>query len=329
QAQHLSSALKEVGLSSLEEKVKAAASEPTERCRVLLWSVPRAGSTALAKCLTAIPESEVWYEPYFYSYTARAEYKANLNEELPLDYAGHEKAFQKVVDLLEILEEKKLEPERLPYAVVKRQLESTTSKHVIVKDIGLAVAEGLFDYLPDGFKHTFLIRHPVRYISSYRRAAYKQYCEMSFLDDTTADEKKYDVERDDRFFTSGAWMKELYDLWNYVKENVDSDPVIIDTDDLLTKPAETLRAYCKAVGLPYSESLLEWSASTDSLKTWKAAGDSLVTGLVKAHRAAMKSSEFLPPSKFPDQSQLTPDVIRCTEGVMKYYNEMHEHRLKV
>ena len=146
------------------------------------------------------------------------------------------------------------------------------------------------------------------------------------LGDLTYDD--YDLERDDQYFSPGCFVKEQYDIWMHVKENLDSNPVVIDADDLLTKPKETLSAYCSAVGLPYSDSLLQWDASTDIAKKIKASGNSMLFDL-PAFQKALTSSEFMPPSKLLPRDQLTPDVISCSERVMKYYEEMYEQRLKV
>ena len=145
-----------------------------------------------------------------------------------------------------------------------------------------------------------------------------------------ADEKTYDVERDDRYFPQGCFVEELYDLWKYIRdENIDSNPIVIDGDDLLTKPAETLSAYCDAVGLPYDESLLQWDASLEAFKKMKACGDDLLMDVSNFYGTAMKSSRFCPPSKMPPRDEMPPDVIRCSDKVMKYFDEMYETRLRV
>ena len=145
-----------------------------------------------------------------------------------------------------------------------------------------------------------------------------------------ADEKTYDLERDDQFFPPGCFVQELYDLWKYIKdENIDTNPIVIDGDDLLTKPAETLSTYCAEVGLPYNGSLLQWEASTEAMDKMKASGDDLLKNMVHFYGTAMKSSCFLPPSKLPSRDQLPNDVIRCSDKVMPYFDEMYETRLKV
>ncbi|XP_072164611.1 uncharacterized protein [Diadema setosum] len=223
-----------------------------------------------------------------------------------------------------------MEPSRLAYSTMKETLESTQSKYVFVKDMASGVAtDDTRQYLPSGFKHTFLIRNPFRSINSYRKAMFAQFTELGLLKDESANEQTYDVERDDIFFPPGYYVEELYDLWKYVRKNIDSDPIVIDADDLLTKPAEYLKAYCDKVGLPYRESLLKWDASTDSLKSWKAAGDNLVLDVVNFYGSAMRSSEFFPPSSMPDPDKMTPDVQRCAGKVMKLYVEMAESKLKL
>ena len=109
--------------------------------------------------------------------------------------------------------------------------------------------------------------HPLRTIYSYRKSI-----------------------KDDRYLAQGCFVKEQYDIWTHVKENLDSNPVVIDADDLLTKPKETLFACCFAVGLPYSDSLLQWpwDASTYVIKKTKTSGDNID---MVAYKEAIGSSE--------------------------------------
>lgn len=142
--------------------------------------------------------------------------------------------------------------------------------------------------------------------------------------------KKYDIEHDDRFFPPGFFVKELYDLWKHLQdENIEPNPIIIDSEDLLANPAGMLSAYCNAVGLPYDDSLLKWDASSEVFQKMKASGDKLIQSMVNYYGTAMNSTCFLPPKKMPSRDELPPDVIRCSDKVMKYYDEMYECRLKL
>ena len=142
------------------------------------------------------------------------------------------------------------------YVEVKRDLE-IADKSVFFKD--LASQMDLFrPHLPDGFRHTFLIREPSRVFVSQRKATINQFRHL-----IPADLEKFDMFKHDPY---GAlpmlWYQKQHELWKYVKENIDPNPVIIDTFDLLNQPGPILKAYLDAVGLPFSEDLLHWEAET-------------------------------------------------------------------
>ena len=198
--------------------------------------------------------------------------------------------------------------------------------------MGFGVSKDTYQYLPEGYKHTFLIRNPLRSIYSYRksRMGFQRSSEgLCSLEDENRNEREYDLARDDQWFHNKCYVKDQYDLWMHVKENLDSNPVVIDADDLLTKPKETLSAYCAAVGLPYSDSLLQCDASVDAMRKIKAPGDELLVKEVNFYGMAMRSSSFHPPSPLPSRDTLTPDVIKWSDRAMNYYKEMYERRLKV
>ena len=152
---------------------------------------------------------------------------------------------------------------------------------------------------------------------------------LGLLSGDAADERTYDVERHNHYMTPGLFIKDAYDLWKYVRENIEPDPIVIDGDDLLANPSEMLPKYCRAVGLPYDESLLKWDASLDMVKKWKASADDLLETIVTWYGRATRSSEFLPASEMPRRDQVTSDILRCTDQVLPYYEEMYEHRMKI
>ena len=188
--------------------------------------------------------------------------------------------------------------------------------------------ECYYGLLPKGFQHTFLIRHPRRVFYSNRKAMIKHLIDQSLLD---VDADSFDLERDDPLMTPGLMYKEIYDLWQFIRAHVHSDPIIIDGDDLLAKPDEILPKYCRAIGIPYNESLLQWDSSPEATKMWKTPigpDDDIQTTFMSFFQTSMNSSQFFPPSKMPSLEEVTHDVIRCTDDVMSYYNEMYEARLK-
>jgi hypothetical protein len=115
------------------------------------------------------------------------------------------------------------------------------------------------------FHFTFLIRHPRSSIPSYFR------CTIPPLDEVTG---FYD------FMPSEAGYDELRRVFDFLKTNKQVGPsrggeytgaltdgeisiTVIDADDLLDHPNEIIKAYCKEVGLEYSDSMLNWDTEED------------------------------------------------------------------
>jgi hypothetical protein len=81
--------------------------------------------------------------------------------------------------------------------------------------------------------HTFIIRHPAEAIPSHHAL-------------------NPNLGRDEIGF---AWLYEVFDA---VRSATGATPAVIDSDDLLDRPADTVRAYCSAVGIPFMPEALSW-----------------------------------------------------------------------
>ncbi|MFE4594066.1 sulfotransferase-like domain-containing protein [Streptomyces laurentii] len=90
--------------------------------------------------------------------------------------------------------------------------------------------------------HTFIIREPAEAIASHHAL-------------------NQDLGRDEIGF---AW---LYEIFTAVQELTGTTPVVIDSDDLLDRPAATVQAYCAAVGIPFLPEALAWEPGMRS--EWK------------------------------------------------------------
>ena len=51
---------------------------------------------------------------------------------------------------------------------------------------------------------------------------------------------------------------QLKRIFNHVLNNIDSDPVVIDADDILTNPPLMLNRLCVALKIPYTDRMLSW-----------------------------------------------------------------------
>ncbi|XP_041485794.1 uncharacterized protein LOC121432041 [Lytechinus variegatus] len=303
--------------------------------RVILWCAPRCTSNLFAKCVTAIPGNEVWIEPYQQSQFAHNEMlRLGLIDKdgpWPYTYEGNEELFDKAAVGIEGFlgsQSVKVNRQRLPYSAVKSSLEQSTSQHVFVKDFGLAVhSETLRQYLPAGFKHTFLIRHPYLVFRSFRKALCAQMLAIGRLKEEDVDD--FDIE----FLGGGPsrrvdeYVTKNHELWQYVRENIDPNPVVIDSTDLLENPGPMLSKYCHAAGLPYSDSLLTWEATVESYQSWKLVGENIMDNAENFVGALLNTTGFLPPSPIPSRDELTSDVLKASDSSMACYQEMYASRI--
>lgn len=84
-------------------------------------------------------------------------------------------------------------------------------------------------------QHTFLIRRPEEIAASF----YALQPEMTVSD---------------------IGLEGLHELYHAVLAAGGRPPVVIDSDDLVARPAATMAAYCEAVGVPFRSDALSWSA---------------------------------------------------------------------
>ncbi|MGI8792665.1 MAG: sulfotransferase family protein [Acidimicrobiales bacterium] len=143
--------------------------------------------------------------------------------------------------------------------------------------------------------HAFLIRRPEEIAASY-----------------------YALEGDMRILETGLEL--LRDLFVAVRHAGTHAPVVIDSDDLVTRPAETMAAYCASVGLPFVADALQWEQG--ERPEWSHSS--------RWHEDAAASSRFEQP-RHPDRYGLAthPEVLRFAKRHTPFYEELRDHRLDV
>ena len=208
---------------------------------------------------------------------------------------------------------------------MKNKLEKASGRYIFAKDSSFPFVGDRLKSLPRGFQHTFLIRHPLRVLSSKHTAILKHLSDNRHL---SVDPDNFDFGKDDPFISSGLVYEQVYATWKFVRENIDPHPVVLDGDDLMSRPHEMLPKYCRAVGIPYDESLLRWDSSPQVANSWVyACPDGLDTCYQSFHKRALQSESFYPPKEIPDPASLTHDVLRCAKRMMGYYEEMCQTKL--
>lgn len=314
--------------------------------KVILWAVPRSLSTCLTKCLSFVPDSTIWFEPYIGAlwYGKDARFPPPCSPTVWKGEPGMDLQTQAAAVMLP--DNSGHDASQISYDWCKNQLEEepgagdspgrpSQKKVVFVKAMSFAISER-FGAIPRGYKHTFLIRHPAKVFRSYKAQTSNE--SQGGIDNNNADDyngtstrKLTECRQLDE--APGYFFKESYDLYRHVQETYDPHPVIIDADDLQTNPGGLLKAYCDAVGIPFSDDLLRWDRSDDVTLTWK-----IRRGVLQQHRLAnftflekaFSSCEFQKPDHVKeniDVRDLPEDIRQYVNFAMPFYEKMYKERL--
>ncbi|XP_041482327.1 uncharacterized protein LOC121429413 [Lytechinus variegatus] len=296
--------------------------------RIMAWIMPRTISTALCKCLSSVDGMEIWFELFSYASFVRKEYEQQTGNKLPMVYEGNEKTVRDAAKRFESLVGTNILPEKVVYHNVQKELEASTSKYIFVKEGYMAFPDKKSrQYLPKGFKHVFLIREPHKLFTSYRKAMYQHLTNVGIRSGDAADEEAFDIGHDDPVMNANEFYSGITDLWLYVRDNLDPNPIVINTDDLLADPAGVLEKFCNLTGLPYSDSLLHWDASPDVIKNWIRVSDNIIKLANAFFETAVLSSSFLPPKPAIPIDKLSPDVRKLAKVSMPHFEKINQFKI--
>ena len=209
-------------------------------------------------------------------------------------------------------ETQEVDPSGSYEAVAKVILQQSTSDNVdlvFIKDLAYFMRgrlKMLQDFFPSA-KHSFLIRDPTKAIPSMYRVSENPEIRSSGWD---------------YFDPNEAGFKELHEMYEFIKEKLDPNPVIVNADDLLESPKQIMKAYCDGVGIRYEGHMTSWKAGEVPL-AWQ-------DGWVQAWRqGAINSSGFIKPSisktaGASSEPEVTypPDVIKTIEESRPFYDKL-------
>ena len=257
---------------------------------VFLWSCPRSCSTAFERSISTLATTKlVSSEPFQHAYYYGPERQTTRYAWKNIDFTSSYKAIAKfIVD----------------------QEKGNGKEVVFIKELGLHM-KGRPQILEEFFhdaKHSFLIRDPKKSIPSlYRGVENPEIRDWTYFD------------------PSEVGFKELYDIYEFVKEKLDPNPVVIDADDLLSSPNEMMKAYCEGVGIQYEDHMTSWKAGVD-LKIWKRRME------VGWRQKAIHSSGFIKPrDKTENRPKVTypADVIKAIEDSRPLYEKLYSARVRL
>jgi hypothetical protein len=115
-------------------------------------------------------------------------------------------------------------------------------------------------------------------------------------------------------------LEALHGLYAAVGDAGGHRPVVIDSDDLVARPAATMAAYCAAVGLPFISRALTW-APGERLE-WRRSA--------RWHADVSGSSGFeARDSRYTHTVESSEDLARFAAHHVPFYEQLHAHRLDV
>lgn len=144
-------------------------------------------------------------------------------------------------------------------------------------------------------RHAFLIRRPEEIAASY----YHLHPDMSI---------------------DAIGLEALHELHAAVEAAGGHRPVVVDSDDLVARPAATLAAYCAAVELPFLPQALRWAPGERS--EWRRSA--------RWHAEVSASSDFEQRERtYVHTVETSPELARFAAHHRPFYEQLHARRLDV
>ncbi len=192
----------------------------------------------------------------------------------------------------------------LTFAAVFETLRSAAlERAVFSKDMPQFTDHLWNDDFLGSFRHSFLIRDPVKVLSSMERSYAKQGAAERF----TRTEMGFDAQR------------RLFDL---LCERNGSPPPVIDSDDLLADPERMVARYCEEIGVPFVAEALSSEPGDRSEVLWYDPDGS------NFHDRLMRSDGLKPQPRQDVAVDSLPAEVRPLHDVFReHYDHIHPHRL--
>jgi hypothetical protein len=144
--------------------------------------------------------------------------------------------------------------------------------------------------------HTFIIRHPAQAISSH----------LALNPELTRDE---------------IGFSRLAEIFGAVRAASGATPVVIDSEDLLSRPQETVRTFCELVGIPFLPEALRWEPGMR--EEWQRTG--------RWHESTSRTSGFAAPAAKaePAAESGNPLIAEYVAYHLPFYEQLYAERMLV
>ncbi len=291
--------------------------------RVMLWTVGRSLSTVFLKCMSNVKGIQILNEPYYAACELGPE---SVIAEQHQDYTSAFTNYKATENTIYETNLKMAVDDNVctfDWAKEALEVDYPGKDIVFCKDIVDAIV-GRYGKLPKGFRHTYLIRHPHKVFLSWKKFA-------ANVQEVPYESVILNGDLHPTLHPSNSSYGKLYDLMMFFKTRGDEpSPIVIDSDDLQQDPDSIISQYCRALGIPYDKSLLQWPSGVEAFNNWISAKSSLVTSIKPGghQQRCAESTSFAPPSATPSREQLTDDILAQVDNVWYWYQEMYALRLR-
>ncbi len=123
-------------------------------------------------------------------------------------------------------------------------------------------------------------------------------------------------------YNSPVGLKQLYSLYEEIKELTGEKPLVIHADDIVKNPQAALQYLCDKLNIIFSEKMLSWDSEPKETKlSWIEN-----TPFSGWYSQVMNSSEFIKPNS-TNKIELPHELIPILEECMPYYEKLLQNRV--
>lgn len=280
----------------------SAVAKNGDQVRVVLWAPPRSLSTAFERCISTLHTDhalQIWHEPFTTSFHLGPEKQAKRKGGYFARMATTDPTYS--------------------YSWVRDQLEDdfADKKIVFFKDLGYSV-DGKFEYIPRGYQHTFLIRHPKLVLTSFSNLL-RKFPTILFR-----------VQLSD-IFPKGYVYKEMYDLYIHLTEVLGEDVLIIDAEDLIARPLDVLKIYCEKTGIPFDKNMIRWRPCDEDMDDWMFSKKLMTMNRIVGQYDRALTSDGLgkPSNRVVDVTKYSNECQRAISMSEPYYMKLYQKRFQL
>eukprot|EP00445_Apocalathium_hangoei_P086396 CAMPEP_0204200998 /NCGR_PEP_ID=MMETSP0361-20130328/67139_1 /ASSEMBLY_ACC=CAM_ASM_000343 /TAXON_ID=268821 /ORGANISM="Scrippsiella Hangoei, Strain SHTV-5" /LENGTH=319 /DNA_ID=CAMNT_0051163543 /DNA_START=60 /DNA_END=1019 /DNA_ORIENTATION=+ len=306
-------------MKCMAKPAAAAAAGPT---RTVLWTVPRAISTAFERAILALGASalaqrgermDVLHEPFGNPF-----YFGPLQERQSTRYAAEPPQFDKMSTIHGVSRALLHGFDRNATLDGGDDEDVCEPHHVFSKDMAYYIRGHINKTMLEGVQHTFLIRHPIKSVPSLYRGS---------MDTETTGW--------DYFDRGEVGYKELHQIFEVATKELGQKAVVVDADELLADPEGVMSQYCNAIGIPFSKEMLSWEPGpVPGWETWPGWHDDAInsTGLLKKAKATKVDDEGSGGSRGKSHKYAKelaiPEVQKSIAESLDHYEALYQYALQ-